>query len=190
MHFESRIFTSMSKKLYFQKLLSFLVIILLCSCTSQKKENTEQEVTTNSDMDIVKKHTSKTLDSLSLKNIQAWKEYFDLKDFLIVYENISSREALNNALELKQLTKLAKDSIDIEELKSSAFKARINVFQNEVLRLADMTYIPAITSKEIDLQVKNIFSTFNSLNSKIEHTFRKKSFDNSVKIDSIFDKML
>ncbi|SED20765.1 hypothetical protein SAMN04489761_4623 [Tenacibaculum sp. MAR_2009_124] len=162
---------------------------MLFSCKSQKKEAIEQNTTVNSKMDIPKKHTSKKLDSLSLNNIRLWKEYFDLKDFLKVYEEISSREALNNALELKQLTKLAKDSIDIEELKAPAFKARINVFQNEVLRLADMTYIPAITAKEIDLQVKNVFSTFSSLNSKIEHTFRKKSFDNSVKIDSIFNKI-
>ncbi|CAM1365243.1 hypothetical protein [Tenacibaculum xiamenense] len=166
-----------------------MIIVLLSSCTSQKKESSEQEAITNSEMDVIKKHTLKTLDSLSLKNIQSWKEYSDLKDFLKIYKEISSREALNNALELKQLTKLAKDSIDIEELKVPAFKARINVFQNEVLRLADMTYIPAITVREIDLQVKNVFSTFNSLNSKIEHTFRKKSFDNSVKLDSIFNKM-
>ena len=162
------------------------MLVLLASCSSQKKEKTKPNIITSSEMDVTKKYALKQLNSPSLKNIEPWKEYFSLKDFLKIYEEISPREALNNALELKELTKLAKDSIAIEELKISSFKARLNVFQNEVLRLADMTYIPAISVKEIDHQVKNVLSTFNAMNSKIEHTFKKKSFDTSIDLQAIF----
>ncbi|MGG8496696.1 hypothetical protein ACQY1Q_09780 [Tenacibaculum sp. TC6] len=140
-------------------------------------------------MEVINSYNYTEPDSIALRNIKKWTEYFDLKDFLNEYTEISAREALNNALELRELTKKAKDSNKVQELQTPAFMARIDVFENEVLRLADMTYIPSISSNEVNFQIKNVFSTFNSLNSKIEHTYRKKSFDNSVKIDSIFNKM-
>ena len=178
----------MVKKVYIHKVLSIVLLLLFYACSSQKKEKTTLNIVTNSEMDTTKKYVMKELDTFSSKNIMRWKEYFNLRDFLKIYQEISSREALNNALELKGLTKLAKDSINIKELKIASFKARLNVFQNEVLRLADMTYIPAISVQEIDHQVKSVFSTFNSINSKIEHTFKKKSFDNSMELQRVFEK--
>lgn len=170
--------------------LGVFTVFFILNCSQKKKNDSDISVNTNQNsMNINVSHNYTKIDSISLRNILEWKEYFDLKDFLDIYQKISAREALNNALELKGLTKKAIDSNRVDNLQSSAFKARIHVFENEVLRLSDMTYIPSITSNEVNQQVTNIFSTFSSLNSKIEHTFRKKSFDNSVKIDSIFNKI-
>ncbi len=189
MHIEFSIFTNMIKNIISFNIFSFILFVFFFSCNSKKQKNTTDDLVKISKMQRKKKHKAKDLDSIASNNIKPWKEYFDLKDFLKIYESISSIEALNNSLELKQLTKLAKDSINIEVLKTPSFNARINVFQNEVSRLSDMSNIPSITAKEVVLQVENIFLTFNSLNSKIEHTFKKKMFNDSIKLDSVFDKL-
>ena len=131
----------------------------------------------------------KPLNDANLQRIKHWKEFKDLQEFLAVYNKISAREALDNALELKSLTKIAKDSNRIDALQTRAFKARINVFENEVLRLVDMTYIPAISSGEVNKQISAVVNTYNSMASKIEHTYKKQDLDKTVKLDSVFNRM-
>ena len=121
-----------------------------------------------------------------LQEIRPWKEYFIVEDFLQELKNTTPTEALNNALELKTLTKHLKDSLNIEPLKTSSFKARINVFENETLRLADMTYIPSISANEVNNQVEKIMVIFGSVNDKINTVYTKKKFDSEINIDSLF----
>ena len=165
-------------------LFSFLLITLSCKKESNQK-NTSAKKT---DMNASVKHLKYTqLDEVSTIEIKEWKEYFIADDFIKQLENTTPSEALNNALELKKLAKHLKDSLNIKTLKTPAFKARVNVFENEVLRLADMTYIPSITSREVNAQVKKIFSLFGSMNSKINTVYAKKRFDKAIKIDSLFN---
>ena len=72
----------------------------------------------------------------------------NLKDFLKIYESISSIEALNNSLELKQLTKLAKDSINIEIL------SIIRLRRISVLLLILRLIIVFIPFQELCLELK------------------------------------
>lgn len=165
-------------------LFSFLLISVSC----KQKENQKNTPIKKTGMNTVIKHKKYTaLDKSSNEKINNWKAYFTTDEFLHQLTNTTPTEALNNALELKKLTKQLKDSLNIKTLKTPAFKARINVFENEVLRLADMTYIPSISSKEINNQVKKILSLFSSINHKINTVYAKERFDKEIELDSLFD---
>lgn len=175
------------KKLPTVNLLKLLVLVLALSC-SQTKKKTKKTTLQKSGMNITNSYNYNKIDSVFLIKLKNWKEYSDLAEFINQYKKTSPREALNNALELKSLTRKAKDSNTIKILKTSAFNARINVFENEVLRLADMTYIPAISPKQVNKQIKNVCSSFSSLNLKIMAIYKKDKFNDSVKIDEVFQK--
>lgn len=166
-------------------LLSFLLISFSC----KKKENQKNTPVQKTGMNTVVKHKNYTvLDKYSNQEITNWKEYFTTDDFLQQLTSTTPTEALNNALELKKITKQLKDSLNIKTLKNPAFKARVNVFENEVLRLADMTYIPSISSKEVNIQVKKVLSLFGSINHKINTVYTKQRFDKEINLDSIFNQ--
>lgn len=161
---------------------------LLVSFSCQKKDVKKNDLINKSAMDVVIKHSKYSrLDSESTKEIKLWKEYFITADFLQKLEKTTPTESLNNAIELKKLTKQLKDSLNIKTLKTPAFKARVNVFENEVLRLADMTYIPSITATEINTQVAKVLSLYGSMNSKINTVYAKQRFDKAIKLDSLFN---
>ncbi len=163
---------------------SFLVIFLSC----KKDGNQNKETVQKTDINTSVKHPEYTvLDKESIQEIRNWKEYFITDEFLAQFKTISPTDALNNALELKDLAKQLKDSLNIETLKTPSFKARVNVFENEVLRLADMTYIPSISSKNVNSQVEKMLSLFSSMNDKINAVYAKKRFDKAVKLDSLFN---
>lgn len=168
---------------YLVVLISFLFIITSC----KKKQEQKNDPVQKTGMNAVANHTPYTkLDAASIKNIKKWKEYFIIEDFIQQFEETSATEALNNAIELKTLTKQLKDSLNIDALKTSAFKARINVFENEVLRLTDMTFIPSITSHQVNSQVEKTLALFGSMNDKINTVYAKKRFDKAIKLDSLF----
>ncbi|MBS9774155.1 MAG: hypothetical protein KGV59_03235 [Tenacibaculum sp.] len=167
---------------------SFLILFIFSSLfvSCLKKADNKETGTKKPQMSITKKHIPiKELNKTCEEEIKNWEEYNDLKIFLNRFTNISPNDALNNALELKMLSKKIKDSIRIDILKTSAFKARLNVFENETLRLADMTHIPAITSKDVNNQVKKIINTFNYINDKINDVYTQKLYNKSLNIDSL-----
>ncbi len=168
------------------QILIFSFLIVFISCKKEKNQN--KETIQKTDVTTSVKHAEYTvLDKGSIQEIRNWKEYFITEEFLAQFKNISPADALNNALELKGLAKQLKDSLNIENLKTPAFKARVNVFENEVLRLADMTYIPSISSKNVNSQVEKMLSLFGSMNDKINAVYAKKRFDKAVKLDSLFN---
>ena len=118
--------------------------------------------------------------------INTWKEYQNLREFIKQFINSSSNESLSNALELKNLIKNIKDSSKPKGLKTSAFNARINILYNESLRLVDMSKIPAIKTDEVNLQVGKILTTFSYVNEKINTVFSQKAFEELVTIDTSY----
>ncbi|WCC46824.1 hypothetical protein [Tenacibaculum finnmarkense] len=167
----------------------YLLVFLVLIASSCKKEAPQQRVSVKkTGMDGSVKHLKyATLHKDAAKNIENWKEYALVENFLQQFKNSTPTAALNNAIELKELTKQLKDSLKIKTLQKPAFKARINVFENEVLRLADMTYIPAITSREINIQVAKIHLLFGSMNTKINTVYTKQQFDKEINLDSLFN---
>ena len=101
------------------------------------------------------------------------------------FEKISPNEALNNALNLKDLAKDLKDSLKIKNFKISSFEARLNVLLNEALRLADMTKIPAIKAEEVNNQVAKILLIFSSLNEKINTVYIQEKFEDEINVEDL-----
>ena len=170
-----------------KKYIFFLVPILLCfSC----KKNIQQQ----------KKHSKKTtlsivedfpkpdaLNTYSKNNITNWEEHEALTLFLDRFNKISPNEAINNALELNNLVLSLKDSVKPKMLSNKAFNARVNVLENETLRLVDMSYIPSISANEVSTQILKIIEVFSSLNQKINTLYSQKMFEDAVKIkDPLF----
>ena len=164
-----------------------LLSVLLFSCGTKKQEiqEIEQEKPL---LSVVKKHTSpKSIKPLFLKEVENWQELNAVNTFLKKFEKVSPNEALSNALELRDLVKSLKDSVVPVIFDTSSFNARVNVFNNEALRLADLTFIPAIKIEEINLQVDKTIAAFSAVNSKINTILSKKRFEDAidVKVDFI-----
>lgn len=164
------------------------ILLLFTSCKKTPSER-QNQILEKDAMLVSHTYTFKEIIPSYAKEIEQWQEYFVLKDFLEQLKIITPKEALDNALELKSLTKNAKDSIPIGPLKTPTFNARINVFQNEVLKLVDLTYINTKSANNTKQQMATIFQTFSNMNLKINTIFDKQKINNTVKIDSVFKKM-
>ena len=166
-------------------LLTVLFLFFGCNKSVQKNNTTTPRKTTK--LNLAARHDSYIhTDVYASKKIEDWKEYATLKDFINRFEHISPNEALNNAIELKGLIKNVKDSIRSKNLKTPAFKTRVNVLENEGLRLADMTYITAITPDEVNAQVAKILTIYGGMNEKINTIFSQKQFEDAIKVDGEF----
>lgn len=117
------------------------------------------------------------------KEISSWSELEVLKNFLVRFKKASPKQVLSNAIELKELVKILKESTKPELLNTPSFETRVNILENEVLRLADMTKIPAITTNEVNTQVDKIIVSFSAINNKINTVFTKKKFEDEITID-------
>lgn len=126
------------------------------------------------------------LTSYAIKKTKNWKNYNELAIFLKRFESISPNEALNNAIELKDLVKKTKDSIPDKTLQTASFKSRLNVLENEVLRLVDMTKIPAIKSSEVNNQVTKTLLIFGSVNAKLNAVFTQQKMEEEINLSNFF----
>lgn len=165
----------------------FLVFIIICNSCKKKNQEEDKKNENRPLLSIVKSHNSyeKILPSFH-EELDGWQERKNLEIFLGRFQKASANEILSNALELKALSKGFQDSIKPELFKLPSVNARINIFRNETLRLADMTYIPAITSKEVHAQANKIIDAFSSINSKINTVLRKKQFEETIDVDVSF----
>ena len=169
---------------YFLFIITAFTIFISCKKSTQTASIGPKNNTKNS---ITKHKKTGTLNTSSLKEIDSWKEYHLFSDFMKRYENISPNEAFDNVPELKDLTKALKDSLTIKDFKTPSFRTRLNVLNNEVLRLSDMSNIPAITTDEVNNQIDKIFLIYSSLNDKINTVFYQKKFEEEINLDDFFN---
>jgi len=170
-----------------KQIIYILLIFTLFSCIPDRKDDTTTLKDDNSSKNIFVKHANfVTVKPVFIKEIENWTEYRNANLFLQKYQNISPNDALNNALELQELTANLRDSIDVEILKNPSFQARVNVLHNEVLRLSDMTFISAIKAEEVNTQVEKIGTIFSSINDKINTVFTQKKFEDEIDVDDFF----
>lgn len=170
-----------------KKLFFFFLVYSFFSCFQPQNNS---EVNTDSVVNSAKNNSKKhdkinPVKKIFLKKIENWQDYRNVKELLKRYEEVSPNEALNNAIELKDLTKVLKDKIELKALDIPSFQARLNVLHNESLRLADMTHIPAITAEEVNGQVAKILVVFSSINEKINTVFTQKKFEKEIDVDNI-----
>jgi len=169
---------------------SFLIlfIILFSSCKDVAENGVQKSK--NPEINAIKNHAIRTgIEKVGKDTILAWKEYVSVADDLQKFIAISANEALNNALQLAELVKQMKDSIRPLELINPSFRTRVNVLENETLRLKDMTFISSITSKEVHLQVDKILEAFSATNSKINVVYSQleveKEINNNIPTNTI-----
>ena len=166
-----------------KQIIYFLLSLILFSC-QEKKEDIVKNVQEKPKLSIAKQHTATTnIKSVYQKEIEDWQELKTVNFFLKKFKKVSPNEALSNALELRDLVKSLKDSVKPAIFNIPAFNARVNVLENETLRLADLTLIPAITSEEVNLQIDKTIAAFSTVNSKINAILSKKEFLEAIDIN-------
>lgn len=165
----------------------FLVFVIIFNSCQKKNQEDDQKDENRPLLSIVESHNSleKVLPNFQ-EEVDNWQQHKNIEAFLERFKKASANEVLSNALELKVLSKSFQDSIKPELFILPSVDARINIFRNETLRLADMTYIPAITPKEVHAQTNKIIDAFSSINSKINTVLRKKQFEEAIDVDVSF----
>ena len=138
-------------------------LALFASCDDQPNQELNQAVK-QSDFSIQEKHADViAIQKNAEKKVDEWVEYRNLKEFLVQYKSISPNEALNNSRELNKLVEKMKDSVKPKFLEVPSFSARVNLMNNETLRLYDMSSISAIKFNEVNDQVTKILEAFSAI---------------------------
>ena len=169
-------------------IIPFLLIILLtgfsCNKTKVLHEVSEKADSLKLDANRIENRIGETLIPEAKVVLDNWKEYQLVDEMLLKYYSISTLEALSNADELSRLVKMMKDSIKIDNLKKPNIIARINVLENETLRLSDMAAIPSISKEEVKEEVSNILAIYSAMNSKINTIYQSESLQNMLEVDT------
>lgn len=153
----------------------------------KKSVQTTNPTAKKSDITIAVKHLIKSkLTPSSEKMITKWKEYQTMKELMSSYENISPEEAMGNTYEAQETIQFLKDSLNIKPLKTPAFRSRLNVLENEILRLSDMGEIPSITASQVNSQVDKMLLIFSSINDKINTVNDQERFNDDINLDDFF----
>ncbi|MCF6213852.1 MAG: hypothetical protein L3J45_07505 [Flavobacteriaceae bacterium] len=172
----------MLSKLY----LFFFLVIGISACQENKNNQNFKEK-------LHQKETIILIDKPLKLNIKAskktarWKEYVNFKEEFDFFLKTTPSDILGNADELNTFAEQLKDSIRISAYKIPAFKARLNVLQNETMRLKDMTTIPNLTKKDIKNQLIKILNAFNATNAKLNNMVIQQQIENEINLlrDSI-----
>lgn len=166
--------------------LALIIFVFLFSCDEKQNQNSKKEVVKPL-LSVVKEYSKvKGINPVFKKNVENWSELKAVESFLERFKKVSANEVLSNALELKGLVENLRDSVKPNLFDTSSFKARVNIFYNETLRLADMTTIPAIKAEEVHIQTEKIIDAFSSINAKVNTVFSKKRFEDEIDVDVTF----
>lgn len=169
------------KYMLLKKVLILSLIVTIISCnkavSKKNKEIARDSLISNT---VKVNHSFTKLNSKAKKLVENWDEYQNIDELLKQYQNITASLALLNAKELSVLAKQLKDSIQVEKLKISAVKIRLNVLHNETQRLADMETIPSITESEVIEENINILNAFSALNLKINNVVNQENLNEEV----------
>ena len=161
-------------------LFTFLFIGLL-ACNNTNRSKTSKKTFTDNEPTITLQKLL-PLTTQASKSFSEWKEYQNFKQFFNQYLKTTPSEALSNAKELNTLAEQLKDSIRINTLKIKAFKARLNVLQNETMRLQDMVTISNLKSDDVKNQLIKIMAAFNATNAKLNNIILQLQVEEDIKI--------
>ena len=169
-----------------KKYTALLSILFFCFCTTKEQE-TEKLPIKKTKLSVAITHkTPVKIEASFIAHLDSWKEYKLVEEFAGKFHQTSPNEALSNALELKSLVQQLKDSLKPTIFNSPSFNARINVLYSEAERLADITFIPAIKTVEINEQVEKTLGAFSALNAKINTVLSQKKFEDAIGISPKF----
>jgi len=154
------------------------------SCNNKKISNKETIILQEKKSDTIQKYVLKFDEKLTPKGktlVEEWGEYQRFNKFLEDNQVYIPEESLLNAKELAKLAQELKDSIRIEKLQTPAVKIRLNVINNEALRLEDMSEISVITDEEVRKEYNKIYEAFSALNSKINNNLNQEKLNEELK---------
>ena len=177
----------------FSNLLFYCLCFVLFSCEKENKTVIAQnETQITEDIEVVEKFTSKSskirLNTEAKKIVEDWQEYQNIAEFIPKYYNTTTKEALFNSQRLAELTQQLKDSIRIKRFDEPSFRIRLNILNNEALRLADMDSINNITNVEIIKENKNIVNAFEAIKAKINSVIKKELLEKDLEeFDYLFE---
>ena len=165
-----------------KQILPLLLSVILFSCGNNKKDAVSN-IQEKPALSIAKPHVPlENIQPVFEEKVASWQELKMVNSLLKKFKNVSPKEALSNALELRDLVINLKDSLKAEIFDIPSFNARINLLHTETLRLADLTLIPAITSAEVHLQIDKTIAAFSAVNSKINTLLSKKKFEDEIDV--------
>ena len=161
------------------------IVVLSVSCKQKEAEANDQVIDslTVSNNKIISS-IGETLLPDAKKALAEWEEYQNVDAIMLKYYSISVQEALTNARELAELVTIMKDSIRVPELDAKNVLARIHVLENQTLRLADMSNIPAISDEEVKEEIQKILEVYDAFNSKINTIYSTSALQEALEIDT------
>lgn len=170
--------------IFVKKIYALLVLLIAYSCQSNLQEDQKKPVAKEKSSVVVRHSLTTNIESEYVKEVEEWKEYKVLEEFMKKFYKTSPNEALSNALELKNVVISLRDSIKPTVFESPSFNARVNILYNEAERLADITFIPVIKKEEVNAQVEKIVQAFSAFNAKINTVLSQKRFEDDITISS------
>lgn len=160
-----------------------LFCLILFSCKKENNIEQEKEIE-KSEFSTDLKHSKITpIKEAFKKDTENWEELNSLETFLNQFENISVNEALGSASDLSELAKSLRDSVIPDKFNKAPFKARINIFYNETLRLADIYTIEDVTVKEANNQIEKVIATYSAINTKINSVLEEERLESLIDIN-------
>ena len=171
-------------KSIFILILSTFFLVTSCQ-TEAKKDNSSAAVDSIQSNEIkIQSRIASTLSKTSRNSLKEWSEFEEVDNFILNYYNISISDALSLSSELNDLVTLMRDSVRVKKLNVPTINARLNVLQNETLRLRDMSNISSITSEEVDKQVLSILEVYDSFISKINTIYKAEELQKALEFDT------
>jgi hypothetical protein len=163
----------------FKSILLFSVFfgVLSCSTPTQKSKAKKDKIV--QEPVIILKEPLK-LNKEAAKNYAKWQDYQNFKEQFNQFLKTTQSEAFSNAQELNALALQLKDSLKIASLKIPAFKARLNVLQNETMRLEDMMTISNLKTEDVKAQLIKILNAFNATNAKLNNLVLQKQVEKDI----------
>lgn len=167
------------------KLLYLLLFLSVISCKKNNTSETKNDATAIETLKVENQNDIRSIGEILLpqskKKVENWQAYQQLDELLINFYSISPNEALNVSKELSTITQQLKDSVKTERFKQQDMSIRINVLHNNVLRLLDMSSIPAIKNSEVKNEIQNILDAFSALNAKINNITNQEELEDDIK---------
>ncbi|WP_196896203.1 hypothetical protein [Aureivirga marina] len=178
-------------------LLVAVLIPLFYNCSSDKKETEQKEEILQNDSTLTSQRKVEEIAPLTneaKKNIEEWKYYNQLNELVERLKTMSVAEAFSNADELTFLTRSLKDSISVDDLDIPEIRIRLNLLNNEALKLKDLSTIQGISlDSQANNEIQKIVETFSGINNRINSVYYLKDLQSNPQMnamDSLFLKDL
>lgn len=171
-------------KYNFWFILSIFLLLQSCGDTKQTDNSASAIDSLQVKEAIIQSRLKVTLSKISREAVKDWEEFTEVDDFMLNYYGITPSDALSLSAELNDLVTLMRDSVRVEKLNIANVSSRLNVLQNETLRLKDMSTISSISEAEVTQEVHSILEVYDSFLSRINTIYRAEELQKALEFDT------